>query len=199
MEPGNRPASVSAFVGSPRRGGNTEILVDEILQGASEEGANPTKHRLSELQIGPCRGCDACRELGECVQKDDMPALLRRMEESHIWVFGTPVYWWGPTAQFKLFMDRWYGAGAIVHPKGKLAILAVTLGDTQASTARHTVGMFEDALRYLDVELHATVIAAGVNARGEIRGFTDVLERARRTGRDAVAAFTDIGNRKGAT
>ena len=49
--------------------------------------------------------CDACRKTGQCAQRDDMQALLEKMERSQAWVLGTPVYWWGPTAQFKAFLD----------------------------------------------------------------------------------------------
>jgi multimeric flavodoxin WrbA len=84
---------VLGIVGSPRRGGNTETLVDEVLRGAEEAGALVEKVILSKLDIGPCRACDACQDTGECVQRDDMPALLEQMEHSQVWVLGTPIYW----------------------------------------------------------------------------------------------------------
>jgi len=173
------------IVGSPRRGGNTEILVDEVLRGAEEAGALVEKVILSRLNIAPCRACDACRKAGECAQRDDMPALLEKMERSQVWVLGTPVYWWGPTAQFKAFLDRWYGAEYAMF-KGRRVILTIPMEDTDASTARHTVGMFTDALAYLKAELFATVLAPGVLDRGKVREHPDVLETARRTGREAI-------------
>ena len=173
------------IVGSPRRGGNTEILVDEVLRGAEEAGALVEKVILSKLNIAPCRACDACRKTGECAQRDDMLALLEKMERSQVWVLGTPVYWWGPTAQFKAFLDRWYGAEYVMF-KGRRVILTIPLEDTDASTARHTVGMFTDALAYLKAELFATVLAPGVLDRGKVREHPDVLETARRTGREAI-------------
>lgn len=176
---------VIGFVGSPRRGGNTEILVDEILAGSAEAGATVAKVILADRRIGPCMGCNACKESGECVQHDDMPDLLRRMEASPVWVLGTPVYWWGPSAQFKLFMDRWYGAGEIVHPKGKAAIVAVTLGDTDPATARHTTGIFGDALGYLEVDIVSTIVAPGMIEPGDIRGAPELLEEAHAAGRAA--------------
>ncbi|TEU18523.1 MAG: flavodoxin family protein [Anaerolineales bacterium] len=173
------------IVGSPRRGGNTEILVDEVLRGAEEAGALVEKVILSELDIAPCRACDTCRKTGQCAQRDDMPALLEKMERSQAWVLGTPVYWWGPTAQFKAFLDRWYGSNYAMF-KGRRIILTIPLEDTDASTARHTVGMFTDALAYLKAELFATVLAPGVLDRGQVREHPDVLEAARRAGRAAI-------------
>ena len=99
------------IVGSPRRGGNTEILVDEILAGAEEAVGNIEKVILNEMNINPCRACNSCYKTGKCVQDDDMSSLFEKMEQSDVWILGTPIYWWGPTAQFKAFLDRWY------HPK----------------------------------------------------------------------------------
>lgn len=100
---------VLGIVGSPRRGGNTETLVDEVLMGAGEADAMTEKIILSELEVAPCKACNECRRDGRCAQEDDMVALLDKMRQSKAWVLGTPVYWGGPTAQFKAFIDRWYG------------------------------------------------------------------------------------------
>jgi multimeric flavodoxin WrbA len=180
------PKRVLAIVGSARRDGNTEILIDEVLAGAAEAGAQTEKVILSELEIGPCRGCGACGKAGKCVQKDDMHALLDQMAQSQVWVFGTPVYYWGPTAQFKAFVDRWYGAGKVVEFKDKRVILVIPLGSNDTYDARHTVGMLEDALAWQKSELFATVVAPGVFERGEVREHPEILAKARQTGREAI-------------
>ncbi len=189
MPQSSRPR-VLGIVGSPRRGGNTEILVDEVLAGAAEAGASVEKVLLDRLDITPCSACDACQETGECVFADDMPALLEKMAHSQVWVLGTPVYWWGPTAQFKAFLDRWYAK--IFRPadralfKGRRVVVVVPLGDTDAQVARHTVGMLTDALAYTKAKLLASVVAPGVNDAGEVRRHPDVLAAARQAGRAAV-------------
>jgi multimeric flavodoxin WrbA len=189
---GARPThnKVLGIVGSPRRGGNTEVLVDEVLAGAREAGALTDKVLLYELAIAPCRACNACEKTGKCVQRDDMQTLLEQMERYQVWVLGTPVYYWGPTAQFKAFVDRWYRTEHQVTPKtiefkDKRAILAIPLGGT-AHDARHTVGMIQDALAYKRIELLATMVASGVEERGAVRDHADVLAQARRAGREAA-------------
>ncbi len=191
MEKGKgEPMRVLGLVGSARRNGNTETLVDEILRGAEEAGAVVEKVLLSKQKITPCTGCEACQETGECVFKDDMPVLWTKMKESNVWVLGTPVYWWGPTAQMKAFVDRWYskiflpGDQAIF--RDRRVILAIPLGDADPAVARHTVGMFTDALVYLHARLFATILAPGVNDKGQVRQFPHLLEQARETGRRAV-------------
>jgi len=186
------PKRVLGIVGSPRRGGNTEILVDEVLHGAEEAGAQVEKVILSELDVRPCRGCDACKEAGKCTQQDDMHALLEQMKRSQVWVLGTPIYWWGPTAQFKAFLDRWYGVQGRTMFEGQRTILIIPLEDTDEGTARHTTGMFKDVLDYLRMERFATVVATGVLDRGAVREHPDVLAEACRAGREAI---TNGGNR----
>ena len=179
---------VLGIVGSPRRGGNTETLVDEVLRGAQEAGAAVEKVILSELEIAPCEACDACLDTGECVHQDDMTALLERMRRSEVWVLGTPVYWWGPSAQFKTFLDRWYQAGPQTEAtfQGRRVIVVVSMGDADVGTARHVVGMLTDALAYVEAEFFATVLAPGVNDPGEVRKHPNLLAAAYRAGREAL-------------
>jgi multimeric flavodoxin WrbA len=181
---------VLGIVGSPRHNGNTEMLVEEVLRGAREAGAVVGKVFLSDLDIVPCSACDACVDTGECITVDAMEDLFPRMWASEVWVLGTPVYWWGPSAQFKTFMDRWY---AKVHRqedkalfKGRRVILVVPMGDEDPATARNVVGMMTDAMRYLRAELFATVLAMGAGDPGDVRKLPDVLAAAYDAGRAAV-------------
>ena len=115
-----------------------------------------------------------------------MHALLEQMAQSDVWVFGTPVYYWGPTAQFKAFVDRWYGSGKVVDFEGKRVILVVPLGASDAYDARHTVGMLEEAVAWQKSELVATVVATGVFERGAVRERPEILAKARQAGREAA-------------
>lgn len=181
---GKEPVRVLGIVGSPRRGGNTEVLIDEVLAGAAEAGALVEKAILNELNIAPCQACNGCQESGECVQQDDLRVLLEQMERSQVWALGTPVYWWGPTAQFKAFLDRWYGIGHAMFRRRRV-ILAIPLGGSE-SYARHTVGILTDVVHYLGMQLVATILAPGVHRQGAVRGQARVLAEARRAGREAV-------------
>jgi NAD(P)H-dependent FMN reductase len=173
------------IVGSPRRGGNTEILVDEALRGAQDAGAHTEKVILSELNIAPCQACDHCVSTGECAQRDDMPVLLEQMRHSQIWVLGTPVYWSGPTAQFKAFLDRWYSARRIEFEERR-AILVVPMGEPETSYANCTVETIRTALAYLKIEPFAAVLAPNLWDLGEVREHPDVIEAAYRAGHEAM-------------
>jgi multimeric flavodoxin WrbA len=185
----NNPHSkrILGIVGSPRRNGNTESLVDEVLAGAKEAGGRTEKVILNELEIKPCQGCFRCKEDGRCVQQDDMAGLLEKMQQNPIWVLGTPIYWWGPTAQFKAFLDRWVGADRKLFAS-RSVILAIPFGGGSSSYARHTVGMFTDVFHYLGMDSIATVLAPGASSLGSVRGHANVLASARRAGREAIEA-----------
>ncbi|MFW9966675.1 MAG: flavodoxin family protein [Candidatus Thorarchaeota archaeon] len=176
---------VLGIVGSPRKGGNTEILVDEVLAGAIEAGAEAAKATLRNLNISPCRACNSCQATGKCVQQDDMEQVLRLMEKSDVWVLGTPIYWWGPSAQFKAFLDRWYGLDQTIF-QGKRVILAIPMGGGNAHYARHTVGMFEEICRYLGMEHIESIIAPGMNGRGSVRESLNTIQNAREAGMRSI-------------
>jgi multimeric flavodoxin WrbA len=176
---------VLGIIGSPRIGGNTEVLVDEVLSGAKEAGASIERIVLNKLEIKPCQACNSCYKTGKCVQKDDMASLLEKMITSDLWILGTPIYWWGPTAQFKAFLDRWY------HPKhqefkGKKVITVIPLGGGHERYARHTTGLLEDVMNYLNIELIETILAPGFNRRGEVKNNNDLLEKAHNAGKKAI-------------
>ena len=181
-------ADALGIVGSPRRQGNTEMLVDQVLRGAEEAGALVEKVILSTLDISPCDACQACQRTGQCVHHDDMTALATKMQHSQVWVLGTPVYWFGPTAQLKTFVDRWYGLrfGNTVAFEGRRIILVVPMGDPELDVARHTVGMLTDTAKWLNAEVIATLIVPDVLEKGAVRGHPDMLEAALLAGRDAV-------------
>ena len=181
---------VLGIVGSPRRQGNTETLVDEVLRGAQEAGAQVEKIILNELKIAPCQACETCLETGKCTQQDDMAAVLIQMQRSQVWVLGTPVYWWGPSAQFKLFLDRWFGQEKIVTFKGRRVILTIPLGG-EAEVARHVVGMFTDVVDYLEMELFAIILAPEILEPGKVRERPEILFAAYRAGQEAVSPQTN--------
>jgi multimeric flavodoxin WrbA len=176
---------ILGIIGSPRRGGNTELLVDEVLAGAKETGAVSEKLILNEMTINPCQACNECYKTGQCKQEDDMLNILDKMVQTKVWVLGTPIYWWGPTAQFKTFLDRWY---CPKHRdfKDKRVILVIPLGGEHEKYARHTVGILTDVLDYLGIELFDTIIAPGVNRRGAVHRNSKLLEKAYNIGKEAM-------------
>ncbi|MHA1904119.1 MAG: flavodoxin family protein [Candidatus Thorarchaeota archaeon] len=178
----DEPRRIFGVVGSPRRNGNTEILVDEVLKAAEENGAVVHKVILSQLDISPCRACDTCKKKGKCVHQDDMVDLVAQIEKSDVLVLGTPIYWWGPTAQFKAFLDRWYGVYDQGIFKGKETVLVIPLEDKTESTYNPILNMFKAIMEYLHMNHVATVLAPGVLERGAVRNHQEFIDNAREIG-----------------
>lgn len=118
---------VLGIVGSPRLGGNTEIMIEEALAAACEKGAETQIFCVAGKNIAGCDACASCFQTGVCRIKDDMQPLYRMMEEADGILFGTPVYFHNYTAQAKAIIDRTF-CFLRDHPlKGKVAapVLAV--------------------------------------------------------------------------
>ena len=182
----SQPVKTKALglVGSPRRGGNTETLVDEALRGALEAGASTDKVVLSELDIHPCTACGACHRTGSCVFDDDMGSVLEKMRQSSVWVLGTPVYWWGPTAQTKTFIDRWYGVDKALF-RGRRIILVVPSGGGP-SYSDTTVEMLESIVPYLGMRRLGTIRAPGTSTPASVKSDEALMRRAWALGNESV-------------
>ena len=115
---------ILALVASPRKGSNTDILVDQILKGCKESGHSGEKLYLYHYRISPCIDCRNCKK-GEyvCTLKDSMQQIYPKMEEADLIIFGTPNYWFGPTAKMKLLVDRMRPFAANKKMKGKRWVL----------------------------------------------------------------------------
>ncbi|HTY61452.1 MAG TPA: flavodoxin family protein [Acidobacteriota bacterium] len=99
---------VLGIVGSPRKNGNTEILMREVLKVAQQAGCETEMFLMSGKQVAPCDACGACFQVGACVVKDDMQELYAMMERAQAIVFGSPVYFGSVSAQMKAAMDRMF-------------------------------------------------------------------------------------------
>ena len=107
--------------GSPRKGGNTEIMAETFAKAAD-------KHEVEILNIAPmnikgCLGCKYCyAHQGECVQKDDMSKVLEILKDADMVVFASPIYWFDITAQLKTVIDRLYACGSTGFHFNKTAL-----------------------------------------------------------------------------
>ena len=91
---------------SPRKGGNSDLLCDEFIRGASEAGHKTEKVFLRDKNIHYCIGCGVCNSTAKCVQSDDMEQILESMVEADVIVLATPVYFYTMDAQLKTLIDR---------------------------------------------------------------------------------------------
>jgi len=168
---------ILGLVGSPRRGGNTDILVEAVLSSA--RGCGHVSHTiyLAEHEIGPCIDCRGCK-LGrrECVVQDGMQPLYQRLDGADVLVFGTPVYWYGPTGTMKQFVDRlrpYYANGRL---RGKRALVAAAAGEGPRDSDL-VLEMFRRTAVTLELDLVGHVVGTGYE-RGDVLNDTPALRHA---------------------
>jgi multimeric flavodoxin WrbA len=177
---------ILGVVGSPRKKGNTDILVAGVLEGARKEGAKTEVIFLNDLHIAECDGCHVYWKAKPCKKKDDMNDLYPKISESDVIIFGTPVYWYGPTDLLKGFIDRFVYFNcpeSRLKIKGKDAALVVPFEEENPDTATPLVTFFERSLNYLEMNIVGKVIAPGVTLKGEILKKDDRIKEAFELGR----------------
>jgi multimeric flavodoxin WrbA len=153
---------------SPRKGGNTEILLKEALKPVVEAGWQTDLFCLSEKKVAPCDACGACHKTGACAINDDMQELYKLMDKADAIIFVSPVYFGNVSAQAKAIMDRTYALFWRRALKDKVVGVLVVTRRIGAVQARSLIYEFCVA--------HGMIIAAGGIGYGRKPG--DVLEGA---------------------
>jgi len=154
-----KPIKVMCIYGSPRKGGNTDTLMDAFAEGVEQAGATPHKVYLRELEISPCREIYACRKAGKCAIRDDMTALYDELATTHGIALGSPVMFYGVTAFAKAFIDRCQAFWCVryvlekpvneardITPKAVLITLGGSKGKKLFDGVRLTYKYFLDAI-----------------------------------------------------
>ena len=155
---------VVAFMGSPRRDGNTSTLVKEVIRGAQDVGAETTIFNLYDMNIKPCQGCFVCRKTGHCVMQDDFQNMFKHIIDADVVVFGSPVYIWQVTAQMKLLWDRLCGLFDENHnPRyaTKSLITVYSQGNPNAQAFQISFQTNEAVLRMLGLNTVDTLLLTG--------------------------------------
>jgi multimeric flavodoxin WrbA len=151
---------------SPRKNGNTEILVKEALKTASDAGWQTEVFFMSEKNVAPCDACGGCFKTGTCVINDSMQELYKLMDQADGIIIASPVYFGNVSAQAKAFMDRTFALLGKHSLKDKLAGAIVVTRRVGAVQARSLIYGFCIA--------HGMIVAGGGIGYGREPG--DVLQ-----------------------
>jgi len=186
---------VLGIAGSPRRGGNTDLLLGEVMRGAASRGAKVKTIILNNLTIAPCQHCDACLEKGKCKVQDDMQMVYRELEQADRIALASPVHFMGVTAQVKAMIDRCQAPWA-----RKYVLKIPPLGNRRERKGlfisvggRKAANQFEPALatvkslfRVLDITYAGELLFPGVDEKGAIAKYPDALHQAFLAGQKLV-------------
>jgi len=187
---------VLGISGSPRRGGNTDLLLAEVMKGAESRGAETRTLVLNDLKITPCQHCDACFEAGVCRIKDDMQMVYKEMEKADRIVLASPVHFLGLTAQAKAMIDRGQALWArkYILKKPPLGDRRLRKGLFVSVGGMKLAHLFEPSLatvkaffKVIDVEYAAELLFPGVDEKGAIKKHPDALKQAFTAGQKLVS------------
>ncbi len=192
---------VLALEGSPRKGGNSSLLLDWVLEGVKKGGGGVVRLRVADLDIQPCTGCGVCLSAGECVIRDDMDGVMDLVFSTHHMVVATPVYFYHVPAQLKALVDRFQPLwarkallGVLPEKRGRLAIVAC--GGTRGKRLFECVLLtFEILSPSLGLEFSPFhLLVKGVDERGDVEKVEGLREKARDFGLNFVIMGQERGH-----
>lgn len=187
-----------AIVGSPRKGGNTELLVDRVVQGVkSRRETEVEKFFVVDKKIEPCTGCMSCvfpsPGTGRCVIDDDMNALLTRMESCDAFIFGSPNHMRTITAPLLNFLTRMLplltftvrydargnriGGEMSSRIRGRKAAVVVSQGEPYFCSSL-VFEVLQSNLNDFRLQQVGSIISMGNGEKGEVARKQDELARA---------------------
>jgi len=177
---------------SPRQGGNSDLLLDKLLEGAVSAGAEVERVYARSLEIFGCRECGGCDETGVCVVDDEMTSVYPLLYEAEVIVLATPIFFYGPPAQVKALIDRcqaaWNkrrlakGLAAKGHEGGIGYLIAIgaTKGKDLFMPIELIARYFYDAL---DMDYGGGLFFRRLEAKGAVAERPETLEQAFEMGR----------------
>ena len=178
---------VIGIVGSPRKNGNTETLVQAVLDGAKDKGYTTEKFNLNELEFAGCQACMYCKGHDHCKLKDDLVKVMDAVRDADAVVFGAPIYMSQLNGQFRLFQDRMYmflGKDFKVSLKpGKKAVIVTSQGNPDQNMFEGPAKEFANQLKMFGFQVVDTIRMTAGNSIAAVKERKDLLERATNAGR----------------
>jgi multimeric flavodoxin WrbA len=178
---------VLGIAGSPRKDGNTDTLLAELMRGAASKGAETKTIYLRDLQISPCLHCDACLKAGICRIKDDMQSVYAELQQADVIVLASPVQFTNVTAPMKAMIDRCQSLWA-----RKYRLKLPPLGDKRdrkgffiSAGGRKVPNLFDPMLVMMkaffviiDVKYAGELLFSGIDEKGAITNHPTALKEA---------------------
>lgn len=180
--------NVLAIAGSPRREGNTDLLLQQVVAGAASNEAEIKITVLRELNIAPCRHCDGCLKTGKCVINDDMQQIHSELREFDRFILASPIFFMGLTAQTKAMIDRCQALWVIkyvlhlpvaVNPEAKRSGIFVSTGGTKLTNLfQPALATVKSWFKTLDISYEGELVFSGVDEKGAITQHPTALNEA---------------------
>ncbi|HUI46627.1 MAG TPA: flavodoxin family protein [Nitrospirota bacterium] len=182
---------IIAFNGSPRPGGNTELLLEGALQPLREGGNNVIVFKLNSMNVKPCQDCGGCVKSGLCIHSDDMSNIYDAIREAERIILASPIFFYSLSAQAKAMIDRcqsfWCEKYRLKKSipaglRGRKGLLLL-VGGMKKEDGRHTAEVVAKGFfRTISVPEHETLFFGGIDAIGDILTHPTALHEAHEAG-----------------
>ena len=194
---------VLGLYGSPRKGGNTDQLLDKALEGSAAEGAQTKRIYARRVKVAGCLECGGGGKTGVCVQKDDMVDIYPLLEEAGAIIMAAPVFFYSPPAQVKAIIDRGQACWAMRlltktreqrktynSGMGYLIATGATKGKKLFDCTKLVARYFYDAL---DMDYAGELLVRGVEKKTDISQVPEAMDAAYKMGvRAAMGQRSDF-------
>ena len=181
---------IVAVYGSPRSGGNTDIILDTFLS-ALETEEKVVHFKLRDMELRPCMGCCRCNETGICIYKDDIWSIYECIENAKGLILASPIYFACVTAQMKTFIDRgqafWVRKFLLHQPAPPANKKGFYISAAAKNTNKYFVNsrlVVRSSMISLDIEYSGELFIPCVAGKGEIRNLPEALYSTHQAGLD---------------
>lgn len=172
--------------GSPRRGGNTEILLDEVLKGAKSAGLTVEKIALGELAFKPCQECGGCDNIGRCVILDDMAGVYNKVESADAVIIASPIFFGSLSAQTKMMIDRfqalWVKKYILKTPprsgRRRKGVILCAANSKKRKFFKNAESIVKNLFATLDIDYVEGLFCGGLEGRDAIKSKKRILKKA---------------------
>jgi multimeric flavodoxin WrbA len=193
---GKAKMKITAFCGSPRKNGNTETLLKEVIRGIEEAGHSVDTFYLNAMKIKPCQDCGGCNDTGECILRDDMDQITDAIRDSDRIILASPIFFFSLSAQAKVMIDRCQSfwcekyllkktiEGGNYERKGLLLMVGGMKKDIGIHCAEACAKAF---FRTVSIPEHETIYYLGIDAKGDILKHPTALSDAYEAGKKLIS------------
>jgi multimeric flavodoxin WrbA len=168
---------IVVLIGSPRKNGNTEILVNAFISGVDKQKNSVELISVIENKVSGCTGCNFCFQDSRhrCVQKDDMQGIYEKLADADVLVIATPIYFYGVSAQLKCIIDRLHNPIRNTFKVKELVLLAVC-ANTIPTVFDSVKTMYRSILSFFSLKDAGMITVSGVSDKGDISGHPALME-----------------------
>ena len=152
---------IAVIKGSPHKKGSSNMLAEQFIKGAAENGHKIIELDAAHMNIHPCLGCDFCGMNGECSQKDDISHIRDTLLSADMAVFVTPVYYFGMSAQLKMVIDRFYSYTMKLSSKHLKTALITAAWDSNDDVMPYIAEHYKKLCRYMHFKDMGMILGTG--------------------------------------